>query len=573
MIKAYRFFLPTEESHKDYGLCGLVDYDGNLVLQPRYRRIGGWHQTSDKNRFALVESLDEKFGVIDQSGNQIVPTNYTDAFRFDDDLIAVQNEHDKWGVVDLNGLNRAPFHFDDLFPVHAGLAAAQQGEREFYVNKLGEPVLRGTYAYIDNFSSDGLAAVQSDENGRFGYINCDGKFVIQPTFTDAHRFSNGTAPASIGPENNQKWGLINPQGEWIVDAQYNDFETNNQAGLFLFLDKDNNWVVLNSDGHELHKEYYWKPILESSEHSFYVNGYLEAKHYTFSNGELSTLSIDDWFSGFNGRKGGLAISGHDTITAVDRQGNVIQGLRNVEPLVSFIDDYDDEEANPTLINKTLTWVPMMAADGTLIHLNCESGKIIVSEIVSTNIHQELRVSDHTDKVLWTYNAQIDLLALNPPNYFNPDMRDHGFKESWSTNIYEVVDELINSKPDLLSEQEGHSFYRLDEPEFEQWSRGATKQLGHYEIGPPDTIIHSFLTHKEPDDDLYQAVVSQLRDKYGEPEQDSELEQLYTVESDNEACSFMIWKLGNGHLILSNSHSVYHLEELTVTWQLTWISCV
>ena len=576
MLKAYRFFLPTEESHNDYGLWGLVDCEGNLVLQPSYRKIGGWHQTSDKIHFALVESFDGKVGVIDQSGKLIIPTIYIDAFQFYDDLIAVKNDSGKWGVADFNGLISLPFHFDDLFPMNTGLAIAQQGEHEFYINKFGEPVLHGIYAYIDNFSNDGLAAAQSAESDLFGYINCEGKFIIQPSFIDAQRFVNGAAAVSIEVENSQKWGLINPQGNWIVDAEYNDFETNNLAGLFLFLDEHESWVVLNSEGHELHKEDYWKPILEDSSRSFYVNGYLEAKHYNFSKGEQGMLPIDDWFSGFNGRKSGVAISGRETITAIDHQGNVIQSLHNVELLVNFIDD--TEEHPPRLIDQTLTWVPMITKDGALIHMNCESGKIVMSEIVNTKNHQELRVSDHTDKVLWTHKPHIDLLVLNPPNYFNPDMRDHGFKESWNNNIYQVVDELIHTEPEWLVEKEGPpNFYGLDDAEFEQaiskWGRGATKQLGRYEIGPPDTQKYTFLHSKKPNDDLYQKVASQLRDKYGAPEQGSELRHFYAVESESDDCDYNIWKLDNGHLVLSNSYSAYHLEELTVSWQLTWFPYV
>lgn len=58
--------------------------------------------------------------------------------------------------------------------------------------------------------SEGLASVQST-SGKWGYINEQQKFVIQPKFEDAKEFQGGKAPAKI----NGKWGFINKRGEWL----------------------------------------------------------------------------------------------------------------------------------------------------------------------------------------------------------------------------------------------------------------------------------------------------------------------------------------------------------------------
>jgi hypothetical protein len=55
-----------------------------------------------------------------------------------------------------------------------------------------------------------LAPVQSP-NGRWGYINEQQHWVIQPRFEDAQEFKGGRAAA----RQNGKWGFINKRGEWL----------------------------------------------------------------------------------------------------------------------------------------------------------------------------------------------------------------------------------------------------------------------------------------------------------------------------------------------------------------------
>jgi len=66
---------------------------------------------------------------------------------------------------------------------------------------------------IDHFS-DGLAAVEVD--GKWGYINTSGEVVIEPQFSSAQPFVNGTAIV----ENGLGVGVINTQGEFIMPAAY-----------------------------------------------------------------------------------------------------------------------------------------------------------------------------------------------------------------------------------------------------------------------------------------------------------------------------------------------------------------
>ena len=60
-----------------------------------------------------------------------------------------------------------------------------------YINAAGKEKFKSDYDMIGDFSANGLALVK--KNGKFGYINTDGKLVIDTLFTDATDFRSGHA--------------------------------------------------------------------------------------------------------------------------------------------------------------------------------------------------------------------------------------------------------------------------------------------------------------------------------------------------------------------------------------------
>jgi hypothetical protein len=58
--------------------------------------------------------------------------------------------------------------------------------------------------------SEGVAPVQSS-NGRWGYVDEQQRWIIQPRFEDAQEFKGGRAAV----RQNGKWGFINKRGEWL----------------------------------------------------------------------------------------------------------------------------------------------------------------------------------------------------------------------------------------------------------------------------------------------------------------------------------------------------------------------
>ena len=65
-----------------------------------------------------------------------------------------------------------------------------------------------------DFGEEALAHVKIGD--KWGYINPKGEFVINPQFDLVGSFSEGLADVVIG----DKWGYINPKGEFVINPQF-----------------------------------------------------------------------------------------------------------------------------------------------------------------------------------------------------------------------------------------------------------------------------------------------------------------------------------------------------------------
>jgi hypothetical protein len=63
---------------------------------------------------------------------------------------------------------------------------------------------------------NGVAGVQID--GRSGFIDNAGNFVVRPEYQDLKSFSEGYAPV----RQNEKWGMIDSDGKLVVDCRFDE---------------------------------------------------------------------------------------------------------------------------------------------------------------------------------------------------------------------------------------------------------------------------------------------------------------------------------------------------------------
>lgn len=211
------------------GSMGLINTQGREVLTCTYDYIE--RSPVDGLIFCARRLVDGGWecGLVDTTGTALVPVEYNDCARYINDIVAVCKKG-KWGYVNKMGKEFVPLKYDfaqlpytsyrtKIEEVRKSFASEQallsEGLRfqelknetlnAIFVGEKGDTVLRLPYhiqntRYYDNESvaetevpifREGCARVRLD--GKWGYINQRGEFVLPPLFYSLEPFSDGLA--------------------------------------------------------------------------------------------------------------------------------------------------------------------------------------------------------------------------------------------------------------------------------------------------------------------------------------------------------------------------------------------
>ena len=216
---------------------GYISHSGEFLIKPTYSRASDFSEGSalvfTKGSYRFIDRFGTDLftnsykdalpfseglaGVVNKSGNYIInrkglvvgktPTELD--FPFRNGLSAVYemaNNRTFLRLIDHRGLKFGPKRLSYVRPCTDGLLAAyqysdaNQQKRWGYLKKSGEFAFyaKGSKFNVDRLHgphsqgfSEGLAAMRKGKC--FGYVNHDGKFVIEPVYISAEPFSEGLA--------------------------------------------------------------------------------------------------------------------------------------------------------------------------------------------------------------------------------------------------------------------------------------------------------------------------------------------------------------------------------------------
>ncbi|WMI69459.1 WG repeat-containing protein [Mangrovimonas sp. YM274] len=159
--------------------------------------------------------FDDKYGYLNKSGEWQISPQFESAKDFVEDLAEAMGANEKWGFINRNGEWQIQPKFVRVKEFNSGIALAYDGDRWFYINRKGEEVLKNvkTVKYYD--FSEGFAIVRS-EDGKVGFIDTLGNYIVEPKFEKVHDFVNGYA--RVSPDG--KWGIIDVKGKYFVEPNY-----------------------------------------------------------------------------------------------------------------------------------------------------------------------------------------------------------------------------------------------------------------------------------------------------------------------------------------------------------------
>ena len=259
---------------------GYIDKTGKLVLELKPGQFG----FSFFEGLAVVSSREEKCGVIDKTGREIVPCKYDNMFNpIINDLgfhegVAQVELNGKYGYIDKTGREIVPCRYDSVGDFYEGLVEVELNGKYGFVDTTGKEVVPCKYDCAW-FFSDGLAKVQL--NSKYGYIDKTGREVVPLQYDDASIFSEGLAPVMM----NGKWGYISVNADSTAPQPVGDKTANPSSDRLTVNGVAGNPTVYNIDNSNYFKLRDVAALLNGTEKQFSVGYDGEKQSVTAATGQ------------------------------------------------------------------------------------------------------------------------------------------------------------------------------------------------------------------------------------------------------------------------------------------------
>lgn len=168
------------------------------------------------------------------------------------------------------------------------------------------------------------------DDGKWGYINAEGSFVIEPQFDEANDFSEGLAAVCV----NGKWGFVDEHGEYAIKPVFNSVDNfseglavaEKEKGKFGYIDKYGDYAIEPQEG--------WDDVYSFKDGLAAIRNKEEQCSFINTSGEYvfpQALSSQCNFS-----EGMLAINENGYWGFVDKTGSIV-----IEPQYFSVGDFNE----------------------------------------------------------------------------------------------------------------------------------------------------------------------------------------------------------------------------------------
>ena len=269
---------PFEDAHPFFaglaaiqigGKWGFVDHSGAPAIAPRFDEL---HENSDDAPWTRTHCFREGrcaaregalWGYIDRSGGWAVPPRFADARAFSEGLAAVREQSadgpGNVGFIDRHGNWVIPPRFEEAMHFSGGRAIALA--RRSAIGPDGSPasphdeaptfvmaavlidssgteiadvgwerlldLFAEVAAALDTFTPDYLVdgLIPASRGSRWGFMDRDGKWLIDPGFDFVMPFRKGLAAVGLSDDPQEdyssidRWGVIDIQGRWVLEPE------------------------------------------------------------------------------------------------------------------------------------------------------------------------------------------------------------------------------------------------------------------------------------------------------------------------------------------------------------------
>lgn len=199
---------------KSTQLMGFIDLKGTVIIPAAHQSVGYF-----QSGLAWAKTPDSKVGFIDEKGKWVIQPIYDMAKEFDPlTKLALVKRGDVFLYVKTDGTEVLVSGAEDrLGEFSEGLAYAKKGGKFGFVDPNGKWVIEAKYDKVEPFK-DGFARVKL--GALWGFIDKSGKEILAPTYTRLEDFHDGLAAFADG----KLWGYVNQQGQVAIAPQFEDYD-------------------------------------------------------------------------------------------------------------------------------------------------------------------------------------------------------------------------------------------------------------------------------------------------------------------------------------------------------------
>ncbi len=195
------------------GTWGFINSEGNYLIYPKFSDV----MPFSDGMAAVCEG--EQWGFIDTLGRQLIEPQYREVTIFSEGKAFALNSQGKIVCIDHNNQILFTLHNADGCSVfrHGAAQVLSNGEVR-YVNEVGETCpapAEYDMPVFDPQVGNGPTPT-ADKDGRYGYADSTGRFVIAPAYDAAAGFRNHIAAVA----QNGRVGFVNRKGEWVIEPRY-----------------------------------------------------------------------------------------------------------------------------------------------------------------------------------------------------------------------------------------------------------------------------------------------------------------------------------------------------------------
>lgn len=256
------------------GMWGYVNLSGRTVISPVFKEAGafsgGVAPIVDKNdeAYYIDTAGRRKYVLLDVNGikeysmmyNQTYAVNNGKSYGFYNTAhqflfgeydyatslgsgVAAVEQDGKWSLINMKGKEISENTYSEIIFDTRGVVVknerifAREDSEYIMLDMSGKQVSDKTFEAVDMFKDGNYAAVK--ENGKWSFIDKNGKTVLETEYEEVRSFSNGYAAV----KENGVWGYINLNNQLIIEPTFEEAMDFNRFGC-VFVKQDGMWTLL-----------------------------------------------------------------------------------------------------------------------------------------------------------------------------------------------------------------------------------------------------------------------------------------------------------------------------------------